>query len=52
MDPDTNLREYLDAIAARDTARMMELAEALANWLEGGGFVPACCRREDRNPDL
>jgi len=40
MDPYANLVDYLRAIQDVDTERMRELAGALADWLDAGGFAP------------
>ena len=54
MDPDANLQEQREIIArmnrpeneggyqgyGRDVARIAELAQALDEWLTGGGFLP------------
>lgn len=40
MDPITTLRELLYAILCEDGERAEELAQALHDWLERGGFAP------------
>lgn len=40
MDPDTTLKDLLDAVEAGDSDRVAELSEALNGWLAKGGYPP------------
>ena len=40
MDPDTALREMLEAVEAGDCDRVQELSEALNGWMAKGGYPP------------
>lgn len=40
MDPDTALKELLDALECRDWSRVDESSEALLDWMQGSGFPP------------
>ena len=50
MDPNATLREILDILftttAEPDYERCLELIEALADWLSGGGFEPGETMRD------
>ena len=41
MDPDQNLRDYLEACKRRDWHRIAELSEGMADWCKAGGAAPA-----------
>ncbi|MEZ6063689.1 MAG: hypothetical protein R3C19_25350 [Planctomycetaceae bacterium] len=45
MDPTTTYRNLLTAFDSDDHDTALELAEALAEWLERGGFWPERCSR-------
>ena len=40
MDPNTTLRDLLDALAQRDWDTVQELSETLLAWMEKRGFPP------------
>ena len=40
VDPDTALNALIEAAMAADVAAFNEAADALATWLERGGFAP------------
>lgn len=40
MDPDTALKELLEAVEAGDCDRVRELADGLKHWVSQGGFPP------------
>lgn len=40
MDPHANLINYLRAVAEGDSEQIRELADALAGWIEKGGYRP------------
>lgn len=56
MDPNANLEEQLrlagrmltDGPHDQDALRLCELVEALNEWIERGGFLPARWTREGR----
>ena len=56
MDPNATLREILDILftttADADYGRCLELIEALADWLNGGGFEPAETMRDAEWSDI
>lgn len=56
MDPNATLREIIDILftttAEPDYERCLELIEALADWLNGGGFEPAETMRDAEWSDV
>jgi hypothetical protein len=40
MDPDTTLKELLEAVQEGNRDRVQELAEALNDWIANGGYPP------------
>ena len=40
MDPNATIRDLMDALAGGDRDEAADLARALADWLDRGGFLP------------
>lgn len=40
MDPNQTMKELIEAINNQESQKAIELADALRNWIDSGGFLP------------